>query len=214
METQHVHNVYSSINKHFDSTRFSIWNSVKEYIDSIKPNNLVIDIGCGNGKYENYIKYNRKNDYIYVIACDVCLEFLENIYEKGFRNLIRANGLHLPYRENMFDNAFSIAVLHHIDTFSKRIQFMKEILRCISIGGTILITVWAAEQNKKNKWICIQDNDYFIPWLNREDGKTYNRFYHLFDKREVIDLIEVLDVSIESLNYERDNWCFVIKRIR
>lgn len=43
--------VYENIANHFDHTRHSQWTGVKRFLLSLPPNSLLLDVGCGNGKY-------------------------------------------------------------------------------------------------------------------------------------------------------------------
>ena len=43
--------VYDQIADHFSSTRHSAWPRVKRFLDAIPVGSLVLDLGCGNGKY-------------------------------------------------------------------------------------------------------------------------------------------------------------------
>ena len=107
-----------------------------------------------------------------------------------------ANGLNLPYLDKTFDYSISIAVLHHIDTYSKRKQFIKELFRVTK--NEILISVWALEQQIKPKWINISGSDYLIPWQNK-----HLRYYHLFSEDELKELCGELN---HEIFFEKDNW--------
>lgn len=50
-EKSHVHNVYNQIAEHFSQTRYSAWPGVAKFIESMSSNALMLDVGCGNGKY-------------------------------------------------------------------------------------------------------------------------------------------------------------------
>lgn len=43
--------VYDEIANHFSETRHSPWPKVKDFIESFGNGSIVVDIGCGNGKY-------------------------------------------------------------------------------------------------------------------------------------------------------------------
>jgi tRNA (uracil-5-)-methyltransferase TRM9 len=130
-------------------------------------------------------------------------------------DLMVANGLMLPYREGIFDYVLSIAVIHHLESAELRGRFLREIWRCLKPGGVALVTVWAAEQVKKKKWVDLGGGDFLVPWTDRESGVTYNRFYHLFDRAEVQrefgenmkGVFHILDVSYECCNY-----CVLLKK--
>lgn len=55
-EKSHVHEVYNGIADHFSSTRHSAWPGVSKFIESMDSYSLMLDIGCGNGKYLNIRK--------------------------------------------------------------------------------------------------------------------------------------------------------------
>ena len=91
-----------------------------------------------------------------MIGNDTCISLLNIVRDKNNNaDIIQANGLQLPYKTNYFDGMISIAVLHHISSYNKRLDFIKELIRCININKQIYITVWAKEQKLKTKWIDI-----------------------------------------------------------
>lgn len=53
MEQMNVHNVYNKIANHFSQTRHSPWPQVESFIKNLPSDSILIDIGCGNGKYLN-----------------------------------------------------------------------------------------------------------------------------------------------------------------
>lgn len=214
METNHVHSVYSQINKHFSDTRFAIWNCVQIFLDDLSSHQarlFGLDVGCGNGKYERYA-----SNSMHMIACDVCPELLAIASASSpSSDFLLANGLNLPFATNAFDFSISIAVIHHLSTHEKRIQFLRELLRTTAPNGRILITAWAAEQPIKHKWQHLGNNDYMIPWTDKFTNTTHMRYYHLFSKSYVDKLLSHIDdehCTLSSVNYERDNWCIELRK--
>ncbi|KAL1309992.1 hypothetical protein AAHE18_17G217400 [Arachis hypogaea] len=51
IEKKYVHRVYDAIAPHFSSTRFAKWPKVAAFLSSLASGSLVLDAGCGNGKY-------------------------------------------------------------------------------------------------------------------------------------------------------------------
>ncbi len=199
--------VYNSISGHFDSTRYSIWKGVAEFLDSLDKYSIIADIGCGNGKNARY-----RQD-ITTICNDISIELLKITKNKSINSnftcdCILANGLNLPYKNNYFDATISIAVLHHIESIVARINFIKELIRITKPGSRILITVWADEQPKKLKWKLINGTDYLIPWDDRKGNIIY-RYYHLFPKDELISILNEIGCKY-ILSYELDNWFIYI----
>lgn len=188
------HNVYNDIAQSFSHTRFAIWACVGQFLSSIPKHNMLLDVGCGNGKYASV-----KKDIIWH-GCDITPNLLAIAKEKN-SNVCLADGQHLPFADKSFDHTMSIAVIHHLTTPQQRHHFMKELIRVTK--QEVLVTVWADEQPKKPKWRLVDgtQTDYMIPWQD-----DHWRYYHLFTRDEMTALLEGLGVTFE-LQYERDNWC-------
>lgn len=206
-EQEYVHNVYESIAKPFDESRFCYWNAVRSFLDNIPKGSLVLDNGCGNGKYLNY-----RNDITF-IGNDMCNGLLEVAKNKA--DVTRSNGLNLPYRNKSFDAIICIAVFHHLSDKERRIQFINEITRVIKSKGRILITVWAKEQNHKRMkdWKISENGDSLIPWKDKYGNILSMRYYHLFTKNELYSYFQIDKIKIISCIYEFDNWCIVIESL-
>ena len=58
------------------------------------------------------------------------------------------------------DYVISIAVLHHFSTEQNRIGALRELQRIVRVGGSVVMTVWAFEQEKKK----YDTQDVMIPW--------------------------------------------------
>lgn len=206
MDTCYNNSVYENIANEFDNTRFSRWKCVTEFLDSFPPNSYIFDCGTGNGKYVQYRK-----DIIFH-GSDICSSLLEiaNSRYKGV-DFIRCDANYpLPYKDNVFDASISVAMLHHLGTYEKRLGCLKELLRITCVGGKVLVTVWAREQIIKQKWNPLNNNgDFLVPWHTRD--KVFWRFYHLFDKNEIKRLGNDTGCSIE-IHYELDNWILIIHK--
>lgn len=187
-----MYHVYNEIAQSFSNTRYAVWACVREFLDSLQKYSLLLDVGCGNGKYANV-----RQDIVWH-GCDITPNLLSIAKEKN-PNVCLVNGEHLPYKDKVFDYTMSIAVLHHLYTPQARLEFLKELIRVTK--HEVFITVWADEQPKKQKWKHMGNRDYMIPWQDQ-----HWRFYHLFSHEEVTSVLASLGVAFE-LRYERDNWC-------
>ncbi len=63
--------------------------------------------------------------------------------------MLVCDALRLPYRDESFDAALSVAVLHHLATRDRRVRVLRELARVLRVGGRVLITVWAKEQRHR-----------------------------------------------------------------
>ena len=198
METQYVKDTYEIIANHFSSTRNNVWGKVKQYMNQLSKNSYIADIGCGNGKN----MYRTDCEYI---GLDFCLNFTK-ICKNNNKEVLIANNLNIPFKDNSFDHAISVAVIHHLSTIEKRLKALNEIIRIVKPGGTVFISVWALEQpvNSRRKFI---KNDNMVEW--NDHGNKYLRFYHVFSEGELEKMASEYNI-IESY-YELGNWIIVIK---
>lgn len=51
LETIHVYNIYDTIAEHFSDTRCKPWPNVLKFMHSLPIGSILVDVGCGNGKY-------------------------------------------------------------------------------------------------------------------------------------------------------------------
>ncbi|XP_016953375.1 alkylated DNA repair protein alkB homolog 8 [Drosophila biarmipes] len=144
LEQQNVHAVYDKIADHFSETRHTPWPQVAEFLDSFDPQSLVLDIGCGNGKYLGC------NPLLLAIGCDRAQGLLAVGRRKG-QNVFRCDCLRVPVRSGSIDGCISIAVIHHLATTERRLAALREMARVLRLGGRALVYVWAKDQRKNDK---------------------------------------------------------------
>ncbi|AFZ80766.1 methyltransferase domain-containing protein [Theileria equi strain WA] len=211
-ENEHVHDVYEEIAPHFSHTRYNPWPSVLRCIDKCPSFGVVLDVGCGNGKYLSY-----RNDLVFV-GSDRCKSLLEIALQKG-SDLCICDCIKLPFNDQVADLAISIAVIHHVASREGRVRAISEMLRCTKPGGTILVYVWAMEQERDTiGYRSFESNDVLVPWhLQSRYCKertsapdtlvNYKRYYHVFSKDEVLELCkEFSDQATFEIRFEANNW--------
>ena len=228
IEKKHVYEVYDKISAHFSETRYKPWPQVSEFLNSLEKDSYVLDVGCGNGKYLSV------NENLNMFGTDRSGNLLSIAKEKNLNSqFFVADSLKLPVRSESFDAAISIAVIHHFSNELLRIQALREILRIVKKGGKILVYVWAMEQKEKK----FTEQDNFVPWhlQNKYENETkvetlengpsimkdkkidctvYQRYYHVFYKGELEDIINKTGVEVEILKsyFDHANWGCIIKK--
>lgn len=184
IEKKHVHGVYDAIAPHFSATRFAKWPKVAGFLDSLMPGSVIVDAGCGNGKYLGL------NPKCFFVGCDISSSLISICAHRGDEVLV-ADTLHLPYRTGFFDAAISIAVLHHLSTEERRRKAVLELVRVVCRGGKILITVWAVEQEDRtllSKWTPLTSK-YSEEWV----GESLNPKLRSSCSANSLQSIEELD---------------------
>ncbi|GAB4845237.1 tRNA methyltransferase, has a role in tRNA modification [Ancistrocladus abbreviatus] len=160
IEKTYVHHVYDAIAPHFSATRFAKWPKVAAFLSSLPVGSLVLDAGCGNGKYLGL------NPQCFFVGCDISSPLVKICAERGHEAVV-ADAVNLPYRTGFGDAAISIAVLHHLSSESRRRKAIEELVRVVRKGGLVLITVWAVEQEDRNlvsKWTPLTEK-YLEEWV-------------------------------------------------
>ena len=194
-----VRQFYNNNYEKFDNSRYSIWKAVRNFVDNIAEDSLVLDAGCGNGKNMLYMQARD----IKVIGIDFCDRLL-NICKEKVLNVKYADVRNIPFENNTFDYVISIAVIHHLSIESDRRKAIDEMLRVCKPNGKILVSVWALEQDKNSRFkFTLGDN--IVKW----DDTT--RYYHIHNKDTITDLLQ--SYNVESIFLDKGNWYFIIKNI-
>ncbi|UYV77551.1 ALKBH8 [Cordylochernes scorpioides] len=111
LEKTYVHKVYEDIASHFSETRHSPWPQVAQFLQSLPTGSVVLDAGCGNGKY--LAAYG--TSHLVMTGCDTSIGLLHICRNKG-QDVVVADTTALPHRSGSVDACISIAVLHHLAT--------------------------------------------------------------------------------------------------
>lgn len=200
---------YNKIAIEFDNTRYRTWTCTELFLDMMKDTMLGIEIGCGNGKNLVY----RKDLFNNIIGFDMCENFVKICNNKKLEVLL-CNMQFIPFKNNIFDFAFCIAVLHHLDTKQKRINAINEMLRILNKNGKLFINVWAIEQDMDAKR-QFKNSDELVSWTSRTDGRIYYRYYHLYKQDEILEELYYCKYNINIIKYfyEKGNWGVIIEKI-
>lgn len=195
-EELYVKNTYNKIATHFDHTRYKSWTCVEHFLNKIPPGSMIADIGCGNGK-----NMYRKDCQLH--GCDFSEKLVDICRNKGL-NVIYGDVTSIPYSSESFDYVICIAVIHHISSLENRKLAISELQRITKKGGQILVLVWAFEKDKID---TNSSQDTLIPWKDKQQNIMGMRYYHLFCKNELENLVHGNEVSSF---YERENWGIII----
>ncbi|ETB58920.1 hypothetical protein YYC_03674 [Plasmodium yoelii 17X] len=232
LEKEYVRDVYNQIAQHFCYTRYKPWHNVENIINQEKEGNIIVDVGCGNGKN---LKASSKYCFI---GFDFSLHLLKTAKKKPNTDIFLANCINIPIKSNIADLCISIAVIHHLGTHESRRKAVSEMVRCTKVGGKILIYVWAYEQKENvvgNRKFDSQD--IFVPWYlqqqhmsetNVENDSSdkiaytpapknllkFQRYYHVFKREELYGLCTSINgIHVEDFFFDNNNWAILLKKI-
>jgi len=161
----------------------------------------ILDLACGSGRHFSAFK-DSINVELYGIDISKKQIFLakKKARAQSFKNvdlLIGDASAGLPYDGGFFDSAIFIDALHSIDSSRGRERVVKELFRVLKTGSEALITVW-------DKHVNISDNrEVFKNW--NVDGKVFRRYYYLFTKVELLELLENAGFTIMRIFPKNSN---------
>ncbi|MFC1630003.1 class I SAM-dependent methyltransferase [Patescibacteria group bacterium] len=189
---------YTAIADHFSRTRSFVWDDLKVFEKYITSGEKVLDLGCGNGRLSEIYK---GTEYVGVDNSEKLIQIAKQKYPDN--EFLVADAFQLPFPDNYFDKVFSIAVLHHIPSKELRLQFLKEVKRILKPKGLLIFTVWNL-WNKRSAWKLflkftllkllrkskLDYKDIFYPWKDQNGKIMISRYFHLFNKEELGNLLQ------------------------
>ena len=140
----------------------------------------ILDFGSGSGR--NLMKIKSGKMYL--------LDFSEGMIklakEKAKKENIEAefavsSMIKTPYEDNFFDAAICISALHCLNK-SKQKKAIKELYRILKPKAQIFVGVWNKDSKRLKRH---KGKETLIGWNDKGQ-----RYYYLFDEKEVHDLFE------------------------
>lgn len=190
---------YYKIADKFDQTRQHDWKEFDLFLKYIKNGRKIADLGCGNGRFYNFIKKHRKIEYTGIDNNEKLLEKAQIRYKKDqSAKFIKGDLLKISLKKSSIDIAIAIASFHHLPSLELRKKSLHEIHRILKNKGTFIISVWNLFQQKYKKHIWrarirrilsfgkYDWHDTLIPW---EKSNT-NRYYYAFKGKELEKLLK------------------------
>ena len=138
--------------------------------------------------------------------------------------MLRGDVLSLPLRDGSVNAVVCVAVLGHLASLDRRRACVAELLRVLSVGGRLLLVVWAKEQRDASKRrfdaYDSSKSDFLVPWAvpgEHREGETHHlRFYHVFRKGELEALVEEASPLGKVISVEYDgkggNWLLIVEK--
>jgi tRNA (uracil-5-)-methyltransferase TRM9 len=201
----------------YNFRHWSIFRSELETLARRWQKGKLLNIGCGHGA--DFLSFGQGFDLYGVDFSGEMLKFATKYSQKfGFAvELTLADVRKLPYPDETFDWAISVATYHHLKGEEEKQKALNELKRVLKPGSEAFITVW-------NRWqarFWFKGKEVKVPW--RKGGKTLYRYYYLFSYPELERLVkragfEVVKSFPESsyrfpLKFFSRNICLLVKRV-
>jgi len=163
----------------------------------------LLNLGCAHGP--DFLPFVRGFKLYGVDFSPEMLQFARK-YSQKFNfavNLTLADVRRLPFTDETFDWAISVATYHHIRKDGQPAA-LNELRRVLKPGGEAFITVW-------NRWqprFWFKGKEPMVPWQTR--GKTLHRYYYLFSYSELERLVKQAGFTVLK-SFPENSYYFPIK---
>jgi len=157
----------------------------------------LLNVGCAHGP--DFLPFGQGFE-LWGVDASVAMLRQALRYSTKFKlhvNLVLGDAIMLPFCDNAFDWAISVASYHHIRGAERRRDAFAELRRVLKPGGEAFLTVW-------NHWqprFWFRSKEQLVPWRLKE-GTVY-RYYYLFSYAELKRLLSQTGWSVISMSPER-----------
>ncbi len=192
---------YESISKYWNNSpdyEWDGWVYLEKYFQEIYDNRgkiRVLDLGCGNGRFYNYLQKRFGKDsisYIGVDFSDYLLSLARDNFEKQGAVFIKEDLFFgdWSFVDSDFDAVVSFGLIHHIPDEKLRLDFFSKFIEFFNDENVIgIITTWNYKEipriSKKmidRESSNLGENDNILYWDKYEYGE---RFSHYYTKNEM-----------------------------
>jgi tRNA (uracil-5-)-methyltransferase TRM9 len=197
---------YTDFGEPFSATRGRIQPGVQRVLDSMKGDETILDLGCGNGELARTLA--RESHRGVYLGLDFSLPLLKDAESipDGFSAEFREVDLtQLSVDSDQFSVTdywsliTAFAVLHHIPGQSLRFDILKTIHKLLAEDGRFILSNWQFLNSPRLRqrvraWseaglteADVDDGDYLLDWRS---GGTGLRYVHHFSEAELTGLAE------------------------
>ena len=161
--------------------KFIRYLRLRKILPYLKENDIVCDLGCGDGSILKFLSSKIKEGY--GIDKDV-LEF----EEKNLRFIRRDITKPLPFENKKFDVILFLAVLEHLEPSN---SVFNEAWRILKTGGLFILTTPAPRSRSLLEFLAFR-----LKIISRKEIKGHKHYY---SKQELIELLDRHNFKILKL---------------
>lgn len=206
---------YTDHGREFSATREHLQTGVVHVLDSLRGDESILDLGCGNGELARTL--SRRNHSGSYWGLDFSLPLLNEAEREPFSFPVKFLATDIAagnWRSKLLLSTsnliFAFAVFHHIPGFELRLNIIKEIHNLLEPNGLFIHSNWQFLSSPRLKarvqpWDAIgltehdvDANDYLLDWKR---GRIGQRYIHHFDEAELADLAKASEFEIIETFY-------------
>jgi tRNA (uracil-5-)-methyltransferase TRM9 len=202
---------YNNFGNEFSATRGRLQNGVKQILETIKEDDAVLDLGCGNGHFLHAI--HKRGHKQTLLGVDFSLPLLRDAESLGEIEFWEADlaqlsviGEHLLITAN-WSIVTMFATLHHIPSNEIRLDILRTVKKVLQPNGKFILSNWQFLNSEKLKsriqpWekvglsqSDVDENDYLLDWRS---GGMGLRYAHHFSSEELHQLANQVEMRVEA----------------
>jgi len=223
LDKYNVRAQYDSIATEFAETRKKhIQPMLAEFLDQIKPNSKILELGCGSGRVYSYLKekFENQNSNLNYTGVDFCEKLLSpeikneiNFICADICNPVTPDLIRGPREKADYSHILCIAVLHHLTP--NQIEKLLKNIKKISAQNSqtkIIFSVWNLNIDKYQKLERNSENQLWVPYAKsngRESRILTERFCVAYEPKELKELF--LKANFKILEFRQDKYNFYFK---
>jgi SAM-dependent methyltransferase len=202
---------YTRFGAEFSSTRQRLQPGVRRILDSLRGDELILDIGCGNGELAREL--TRRNHHGSYLGVDFSPPLLSaasrsHSFPVNFMQAdLSSTEWALKVEGSKFNVVFAFAVLHHIPSVEMRLNILRTVRNLLKENGKFILSNWQFLNSEKLKsriqdWAQVNiraseldEGDYLLDW--RSGGKGL-RYAHHFSGAELSALADQIGMRVSA----------------
>lgn len=202
---------YTRFGAEFSSTRQRLQPGVRRILDSLRGDEAILDLGCGNGNLVRELtRRNHRGSYLGVDFSPPLLSAASQSHSFSVKFMqadLSSTSWALDLRLSTFDRIFAFAVLHHIPSAEMRLNILRTTKKLLKDDGKFVLSNWQFLNSAKlsariQSWNQINlraedadDGDYLLDWRN---GGMGLRYAHHFSSEELSALAEQIEMRVSA----------------
>jgi tRNA (uracil-5-)-methyltransferase TRM9 len=218
------HRFYTEHGRDFSATRGRLQTGVLRVIESLRGDESILDLGCGNGELARTL--SRRGHHGSYLGLDFSLPLLHEAEREAFAFPVQFAQVDLN-QWSASSNQYSVssdqysvndhwslvtafAVLHHIPSIELRLKIIQRIRELLEPEGMLIHSNWQFLSSPRMKariqpWESVglkqtdvDANDYLLDWKRGGHGL---RYVHHFDESELAELAKANGFEIIETFY-------------
>lgn len=199
----------------FSETRKSSWVGWHTCLDIVRAHSLrpliefsVLDLACGNLRFEDFLEEALPESAIHFYAIDNCDRLVPSRKSVSYQNhdiigsLLEAEDINEELAIPPCFLSVSFGFFHHVPGQSNRIKLLDSLIAQTEPGGFVIVSLWQflkSEQlamkacestetaQEKFKLEKLEEGDFILGW---KDVEGAYRYCHSFSEADINELVE------------------------